>query len=277
MTSKSKSIITLIRNLFLAAIFAFSGVLLSGMNNADVIAMSEAGLDDETIIVAIKNSDKNSFETGAQSLIALNNAGVSNEVIRYMINPKAAANTAAPKKVEATSSFQVLDDEESILPGPITPQAGETYYTRFTLHFERKSWPATNYARGTLVPINSEVKLISMSGSVVKLLLVDEGAEVSFKNIKKYTETDLNGFAQLLLSSEPTAIGEYGEEIASYIREGELKLGMTKQQVVLTRGYPPKHVTDSLNQSRWVYWSSRFVKRTLVFDDDILSEGRGLD
>jgi hypothetical protein len=51
---------------------------------------------------------------------------------------------------------------------------------------------------------------------------------------------------------------------------------MTKEQVLMTRGYPPRHRTPSLEGNRWVYWSSRVVQLTVVFDGDVLIEGRGL-
>ena len=65
-------------------------------------------------------------------------------------------------------------------------------------------------------------------------------------------------------------------EIAGSIRSGQPLRGMTKEQVLMARGYPPGHETPSLDGDRWTYWSSRLVKHTLVFTDGRLSEGRGL-
>jgi len=45
----------------------------------------------------------------------------------------------------------------------------------------------------------------------------------------------------------------------------------------MTRGYPPRHKTPSLDGDTWVYWSSRFVHRTLVFQDGLLARGRSIN
>jgi len=166
-----------------------------------------------------------------------------------MINP-VESELATDK---GTNSFEVLNDEAAILPPVITPEIGQKYYTRFTLYYERSSWPATNYERGALLHFNSEVLLVEMSVSDVTLLLTEDKKKIDSENIEKYTETNLMGFGQRLLSAESTPINKYGDEIAGYIVGGDLQLGMTKQQVLLTRGYPPKHVTDSLEEDRWVY------------------------
>ena len=63
----------------------------------------------------------------------------------------------------------------------------------------------------------------------------------------------------------------------AFLRTGTLRLGMTKTQVLLTRGYPPGHETSSLDLPVWKYWSSRFIIHSLAFDGDILSKARGVD
>ena len=56
----------------------------------------------------------------------------------------------------------------------------------------------------------------------------------------------------------------------------QLRKGMTREIAIMARGYPPAHETSSLESDRWVYWSSRFVKLTVVFSNGRLSDGRGL-
>src|SRR5512138_3873224 len=63
------------------------------------------------------------------------------------------------------------------------------------------------------------------------------------------------------------------EEMGEAIRAGTPRLGMTKTQVLLTRGYPPTHETPSLSGPRWKYWQNRFGTRMLVFDGDVVVEG----
>ena len=82
--------------------------------------------------------------------------------------------------------------------------------------------------------------------------------------------------ARLIFAIEQTPLEEFSDELAAEIRAGTLRKGMTKEQVLMTRGYPPAHETPSVESDRWVYWSSRFVKLTLVFSNGRLIEGRGI-
>ena len=153
----------------------------------------------------------------------------------------------------------------------IAAEIGQTYYTKHNLMFEKGSHLATNYWRGERLPINAQVQLVKQTSK--KIVLNYNGQEVVIKNVPKHTKATMDEIANRLLSSSSVSIrGRYAKEVGF----GELRLGMTKDEVIMTRGYPPAHKTVSLESDRWVYWSSRFVQRTLVFQNGVLTEGRGL-
>jgi len=45
------------------------------------------------------------------------------------------------------------------------------------------------------------------------------------------------------------------------IKTGSLCVGMSKAAVVVAYGYPPEHVTPSLDNDVWTYWMDRFRKK----------------
>lgn len=51
------------------------------------------------------------------------------------------------------------------------------------------------------------------------------------------------------------------------VRAGRALVGMTRRGVVLAMGYPPPHATPSLEASRWIYWTNRFNKLAVLFDE----------
>ena len=51
---------------------------------------------------------------------------------------------------------------------------------------------------------------------------------------------------------------------------------MTREQVVMARGFPPGHKTPSLDADIWTYWTSRHGSQTIVFTNGVLSKGRGV-
>ena len=75
-------------------------------------------------------------------------------------------------------------------------------------------------------------------------------------------------YAKEMLAEKPTFIERYGKEKEEAIRTGTHRLGMTKTQVMHTRGNPPGHETTSHDLPVWKYWSSRFINHSLAVDDD---------
>ena len=61
---------------------------------------------------------------------------------------------------------------------------------------------------------------------------------------------------------------------AHAIESGEVLKGMTKEQVLLARGYPPAHQTPSTDEDRWKFWSSRFVTEEIFFSNGRVVAGR---
>ena len=156
------------------------------------------------------------------------------------------------------------------------PVVGEQYFLRHGLMHEGGKSPSTNYWVGVLVPINSKVTLTSLSSKVIQFRVEATNQVVTIENVQKYSQKDTATIAKNLLTRQPVPIEKFDEKIAKNIRNGLLSRGMTKEQVVMTRGYPPGHKTPSLEVDRWQYWSNRFVVLTLVFEDGVLTEGRGL-
>ena len=95
-------------------------------------------------------------------------------------------------------------------------------------------------------------------------------------NVPRYTRVNIQQLAARMLSVTPLDLSSLPSDLQASIRGGQLRLGMTKEQVIMTRGYPPAHATPSLELDRWTYWNSRVVKHTLAFEDGVLRRGRGL-
>jgi hypothetical protein len=154
-----------------------------------------------------------------------------------------------------------------------TPEIGKTYFTQYNFKVENERHLTTNYWRGELIPLNSEVVLEVLSGN--EMVIAIDGRRIRFENVRKFTLRNIEEIAEELLSPKKVDIPGNSEQ-RDDIESGTLALGMTKEQVLMTRGYPPRHKTASTKASRWVYWSSRFVQLTLVFREGVLVEGRGL-
>jgi hypothetical protein len=84
-------------------------------------------------------------------------------------------------------------------------------------------------------------------------------------------------FRNILLTSNPMdSIQDVSRRIADAIRDGQLIQGMTKQQALMARSYPPAHRTPSLEADEWIYYETPgFVDRVVFSDGKIQSITRG--
>ena len=153
----------------------------------------------------------------------------------------------------------------------VVPEIDKSYFTKHNFMFEKGRHVTTNYWRGELVPINSKVKVLAIGG---KTMTVEyKGQIIKIKNIAKHTKKTIEQIADNLLSTTPVNVSG---KFAKSIQFGEMRFGMTKQEVLMTRGYPPAHKTISTESDRWIFWSSRFVQQTIIFENGRLTQGRGL-
>ena len=152
------------------------------------------------------------------------------------------------------------------------PEVGKTYYTKHNFKFEKGRHVTTNYWRGELISLNSKAKVISMGGK--KMVLEINGQNITILNVAKHSKKSLEQVADNLLSTKPVSLGK---KFANDIKFGNLRLGMTKKQAIMTRGYPPAHKTPSTESNLWVYWSSKFIQLSLAFENGKISRGRGLN
>jgi hypothetical protein len=265
-----------------AAFAAATCTSMFGMNNTDVIKMKEADFSDDTILLSI-GKEPADYDTSTDALISLKKAGVSETVIQKMIaaqhGAKGEATGSATEPAPAESSSAAFFNEEfpTIAPPMINPIAGKDYFLRSTMHFEDGKYVGTNYARGTVVPINTPVRIEAILGKTITLRRTDTGDHLTIENVDKYTRKSIDELASTLFAEVQTPLDRLPAELAASIRSGDMRKGMTKEQVLMARGYPPAHETVSADSDRWVFWSSRFVKQTIVFNSDgRLVDGRGI-
>jgi hypothetical protein len=237
--------------------------------------MVQSGLSEKTVILVIKASEEVDFDTTPSGLIALNEAEVSEGIIQAILASTIGGGEVQVNDNQENSAINDEFPEISIVPAEIQPEVGKDYFTRYNFYYEKGEHPTTNYSRGTMVPINTKVILKEKKRNTLHLEI--NGETVKIENVKDYSRKSIDEIASKLLSENPIPIEKLGNKAVQHIITGQLKLGMTKEQVLMTRGYPPAHETHDTNSDRWVYWSSRFVKRTLLFEDGRLTEGRGID
>ena len=106
---------TLTRKILVGIVVAFVWTTpVWSLGNSDIKAMVEAGFDDETIITAVK-SKGGSFDTSVTALIELKNAGVSESVLRAVMDADAGRPVGDPKNTGLPSEVGVYLREDQAL------------------------------------------------------------------------------------------------------------------------------------------------------------------
>lgn len=260
------------KRILLALLFFPLILAAETLTNEDVLRLLNQGdLSEKTILLLVQNSDGD-YDTTASDIIALTKAGVPDSILQAMIQKSSGESTTARRPSRSTTGV----DPASIVPPTIQPEPGNVYFLRHTLSFERDTWPVTNYWRGDRMPINTRVELLKIGRKSFSIRAIESGQELEIENIEKYSQKTPDELAAQMLADQRIPIEKLGEERARDIENGMLRLGMTKEEAIMTRGYPPSHKTPSTDVDTWIYWNSRFAQQTIVFSDNLLVEGRGI-
>ena len=247
-----------------------------GLTNDDVIKLKNAGLPEETIIAAVRKETRE-YDTSADGLIALKKAGVSDAVIQEILKPAAPVSVAVTADTPLSDEAKSFAKAKSVIAPVSKPVAGGTYFTRVNFYQEEDLSYGTNYAVGSLVPVNTAVTVVSLKGDRLVLKVDAMGQKITVENIAKHTKKSGAEVASLLLSEKKTDLDALPKPLAAAITSGTLRRGMTKEQVLLTRGYPPSHKTPSLEGDSWLFWRNRFASDAVVFRDGVVVEAKGAE
>ena len=140
---------------------------------------------------------------------------------------------------------------------PTGVQIGRTYYTQFSLFQEENNFRTTNYRKGTLIPINTPVSLVSIDSDKVYLKLTNSGQSLSIENVPKYTKDDMPTAFLKIVGLNKVNLSAFTKSEQKSILAGKVKKDMSRKAVLAAIGYPPPHQTPSLNANEWTYWASR--------------------
>lgn len=122
----------------------------------------------------------------------------------------------------------------------------------------------TNYNIGSFIPVNSKVTYERSAKRGVVILY--KGEEITIQNEPKYTKLDLDSFLSRTFGTKKVNLSKFSSQERKAIGKGMMVKGMSKDAVVIARGYPPAHATMSLDQDKWRYWKNRWNTMYVVFE-----------
>ena len=172
--------------------------------------------------------------------------------------------------------------------GPTVPHPmnGEMRYTCCNMHYEKPEISDVNYQKGALIPFGTRVQIIEVRHESVKFqptghppitLVLKYGKEggLTMDQLLERTFPREDPHAKLAKAAPKSGKNPKGakpaadvERTRKLIEQGVVEAGMTKDQVLMAKGYPPAHRTPSLDSPMWTYWENRWVTSEVYFDGD---------
>ena len=109
---------------------------------------------------------------------------------------------------------------------------------------------------GTMIPVGTRVKASAVGPETVKFRRGNDNNTYSLElrfGIKKIIPTSY--FSRIFLEKNPTPeLAKLPPETQEAVRKGVVTLGMTREEVIMSRGYPPLHETQSYESDDWLYY-----------------------
>jgi len=145
-------------------------------------------------------------------------------------------------------------------------------YTRVNISYEArkaKKVYSTNYHVGEILPAGTKVHITKLTSKVVFFTVVDTKKEFRLYYLPKFTVVSMDKYVNQMFSdtNEIPKKGFSKKELAA-IKAGKIEIGMSKDAVLVSYGYPPAHKTPSLTDNSWRYWINRFRTRIVEFEND---------
>ncbi|MEJ2611245.1 MAG: hypothetical protein P8179_14475 [Candidatus Thiodiazotropha sp.] len=146
---------------------------------------------------------------------------------------------------------------------------GKTLYTRVNMHsLKGKVVTWVNYAVDTLIPVNTPVEVTNVDGwGGLKFKLKDSDITLKLKN-KSHSGLSNEEWARKHFNEQKVDLNKFSKAERDAIASGEVKIGMSKDAVIVSRGYPPAHKTPSLESSSWLFWNTKWNKVQVNFGSD---------
>lgn len=128
----------------------------------------------------------------------------------------------------------------------------------------------TNYGNGQMIPVNTKVKFKDVNKK--QMAFTYDGNLVMLQNIPKYSSTTIDQMVKRYFSPKKVDLGKFTklerEAIASGSSASKVVVGMSKEAVLVSRGYPPTHATMSPKANTWKFWESKFNTRLIEFKNN---------
>ncbi|MCF8131367.1 MAG: hypothetical protein K9N10_22890 [Deltaproteobacteria bacterium] len=161
---------------------------------------------------------------------------------------------------------------------PRSAYRDKVLYTRVNMWYDYDTYygckiKSTNYHNGQRLPVGTKVTVTEAFYDRINFKAIDTGQTFNLYNVRKYTVVPIRElFSRMFSETNDLDNVHFTEQEMNAIRRGKIEIGMSKDAVLMSYGYPPAHRTANLSYMTWVYWHNRFNTISVEFLDDKVVE-----
>lgn len=142
---------------------------------------------------------------------------------------------------------------------PVPQELGGSLYSQHNFWYSKGRNYSTNYSRGKLMPVNSEVKITKITAKAIFFDVLSQGGEkVHIIVDRRNTDLDAIGMAKRYFAPTKKDLSKFTQQEVSAITAGMVDIGMSKAAVLVARGYPPTSLTPTTEANYWLYQKNKY-------------------
>jgi hypothetical protein len=126
------------------------------------------------------------------------------------------------------------------------------------------------------IPAGTPVKVAKQGIRSFRVDAEISGARYRFgQDYGRTTEPFENWIKRLVIAQDPTeTIAGWSPEIRKAVKDGNVLIGMTKEQVMISLGPPLRTATPNLNAKTWRYWLTAASDFDIYWENGKVTEVR---
>jgi hypothetical protein len=130
-------------------------------------------------------------------------------------------------------------------------------YTCCNFHYDKDWISDANWGNLPFIPAGAKIRVLSYGSNRASVEI--DGKPMRIGHEYGRSEESLEKFiSKLVVKANPRAkVDRAPAHVKTAINQSRVVKGMTKDQVLVSVGYPPTHRTRSTDDSVWNYWASR--------------------
>jgi hypothetical protein len=147
-------------------------------------------------------------------------------------------------------------------PAPHSILAG---YTCCNLHYEGDWISDANWSSMPMIPAGASIKVLDYGR--YRVMTEIDGRKMRLGQDYGRAQPLEEWAGKLVVKEDPRQrIARWPAPVREAARAGKVAIGMSKEEAIVSLGYPPAHHTPSLDAPQWKYWHTALGSYLVVWD-----------